>query len=426
PHFRGIVWVDDSLYLLTGNELLNLTDSDDDGIADDVDTLVSGFDPDGTGLSMKGPMLHPNGRLFWSHASLPYRIPDPDTGEPLFEGRASHLWFSKISGSDLTPFQTGKFESVFDIGITERGEIPNAGFASRASIFETANVRSLCRYHGVASSTGFGGEWLLIGDDASQLLAGDITRAGAGFTKGGFESVLALNSPNERFTDVIEDHTGDILVLVSGKSNRVLRVLQGDEPFAAPDYPAWDTLSSAEVADLLVDDRHWVREKAITELAVRGAPALPELRRLLASPEVSARTHRLAVWTLARMQFSESIDLIHAALDHDDAGVRQVACNAIGVTRRWQSIAANQPAERRIEMERNRTISGSLARIVRYDEAPVSREAAVALGRMAENRAVGSILGRLGRTEDDPILAHALVSALVEIDDPEIRPTARL
>ena len=119
------------------------------------------------------------------------------------------------------------------------------------------------------------------------------------------------------------------------------------------------------------------------------------------------------------MKFSESVDLVYQALKDPDASVRQAACNAISVTRTWQSIATNEPAEREIELERNRTISGALAGIVRSDEAPVAREAATALGRMGEFRAIGALIGRLGRSGSDRMLQHALIYALIEIDDAE-------
>src|SRR5690606_34644817 len=83
----------------------------------------------------------------------------------------------------------------------------------------------------------------------------------------------------------------------------------------------------------------------------------------------------------------------------------------------WQIVAANQPAERAIELERNRTLSGALAGIVRGDGPAVARAAAAALGRMAEHRAIGALTGRLGRNEGDRFLEHALIYALIEIDD---------
>ncbi|MEM9282197.1 MAG: HEAT repeat domain-containing protein, partial [Verrucomicrobiota bacterium] len=108
---------------------------------------------------------------------------------------------------------------------------------------------------------------------------------------------------------------------------------------------------------------------------------------------------------------------IYEALQDPHPGVRQVACEAIAVTRTWQSVAANQPAEMEIELERNQTISGQLARIVRSDSPPVARSAAMALGRMGEFRAIGALLGRLGRLEQDRFLEHSLIYALIEIDD---------
>jgi hypothetical protein len=124
------------------------------------------------------------------------------------------------------------------------------------------------------------------------------------------------------------------------------------------------------------------------------------------------------------MRFSEATDLIYAALTDPSPSVRQTACNGIQVTRSWQSIAANEPAERQIELDRNKTISGALASIVRNDTSSVARSAAAALGVMGEFRAIGAILGRLGRVVDDRFLEHALIYALIEINDYETTKNA--
>lgn len=184
-------------------------------------------------------------------------------------------------------------------------------------------------------------------------------------------------------------------------------------------YPEWKRLSSEQTALLLGSASPDLRMQAVTELAVRGESALPELHRIISSTEVADTARLHAIWALARMKFSESTDLILTALTELSPEVRQAAAEAVAATRTWRIIAANQPAERAIELERNRTISGALAALVASGEAPVARAAATALGRMGEVRAIPVLLSRLRHAGDDRALEHALVYGLVEIDDYE-------
>jgi len=119
------------------------------------------------------------------------------------------------------------------------------------------------------------------------------------------------------------------------------------------------------------------------------------------------------------MKFSDSPELILKALMDPDSTVRIAACNAIAVTRSWQTIAANEPNERAIELERNRTIAGALVSLVRTGEAAQAAAAAVALGRMGDSSVAGPILSAAGKAGTDRALQHALIYALIELNDPE-------
>lgn len=470
---QGALWLYDSLYVLSPPSLWRFADRDGDGVAEEREELATGFDFTGNAASTHGPFLHPNGRLFWCHGRKGYAVPDADTGEIMWSGKGARLWSSNPSGGDLEPFAGGGMDNPVEVDFTETGEIvgsinlfygrprgdtlthwvhggayprydqeqaiidlPRTGdLLPEVHNFGHVAVSGMCRYRSGKLNPEWQNQWLVSHFNTSRITRTRLTQDGAGFLSAGTEVIFEMTSPDAHLTDVMEDHNGDILAIDTGGwfrigcptshiakpdvSGGIYRIARAGQPYRAPDYPDWDALTSEAVSDLLDADEFWLRERASLELAGRGDPAMPELRRILRDKQSTATARRNAVWTLAKLKFSESVDLVYEALIDPDPTVRQAACNAISVTRNWQSVAANQPAERQIELERNKTITGALAGIVRADEAPVARQAAVALGRMAESRAIGAILGRLGRVTDDRMLEHSLIYALIEIDDVE-------
>ncbi len=469
---QGALWVYDSLYVMSPPSLWRFADEDGDGRAEVREELVTGFDFTGNAADVHGPFLHPNGRLYWCHGRKGFAIPDNDTGEIMEQGKGARIWSSQLSGGEVESFAGGGMDNPVEIDFTDEGEIigtvnlfygrPRGDtlthwvhggayprfdqglvleeFRKTGDLlppvhnFGHVAVSGMARYRSGVLNPAWTDGWLVTHFNTSDLTLTKLLPKGAGYESVETQSIFRVLKPDAHLTDVLEDRNGDLLVIDTGGWFRIgcptsqiakpevvgniYRLSKSDAPaYIAPVYPDWDRLTSEQVSEFLGAPEDWLQDRAITELAVRGDPAIPELQRLLQSGTASATARRNAIWTLARMKFSESTDLIYEALTDIDPGVRHAACNAISVTRSWQLIAANQPAEREVEIERNRTITGALAGIVRGDEAPVARAAAAALGRMGEQRAIGSILGRLGRASGDRFLEHSLIFALIEIDD---------
>lgn len=469
---QGALWVYDSLYVMSPPSLWRFADEDGDGVAELREELATGFDFTGNAADVHGPFLHPNGRIYWCHGRKGHAVPDPDTGAILYEGKGARIWSSTIGGSDVEPFAGGGMDNPVEIDFTEEGEIigtvnlfygrprgdtltywihggayprrdqkqvleeftRTGDLLPEVHNFGHVAVSGMTRYRSGRLSEDWQDNWIVSHFNTARLTRTRFVREGAGFVAAETEEIFELKSPDAHLTDVLEDHNGDLLAIDTGGWFRIgcptshiakpevpggiYRISRAGHAYERPTYPDWSRLPAEAVAGFLGSEEEWLVDRANLELAVRGDPALPELRRILDSSK-SPSERRNAVWTLSRMKFSESVDLVYQALKDPDASVRQAACNAISVTRTWQSIATNEPAEREIELERNRTISGALAGIVRSDEAPVAREAATALGRMGEFRAIGALIGRLGRSGSDRMLQHALIYALIEIDDAE-------
>lgn len=468
---QGALWVYDSLYVMSPPSLWRLADEDGDGRAEVREELATGFDFTGNAADVHGPFLHPNGRLHWCHGRKGFVVRDGDTGQVMEQGKAARIWSSQLSGGEVESFAGGGMDNPVEIDFTDEGEIVGsvnlfygrprgdvlvhwvhggvyprfdqgqvvAEFRRTGDLLPDAHnfghvaVSGMCRYRSGALDRDWTDGWITTHFNTGELTLTNLQSEGSTFAGGTTATIFRALKPDTHLTDVLEDRNGDLLVVDTGGwfrigcptsqiakpeiAGTIYRLSKQGEPYRAPTYPDWNKLTAEQVSHFLSAPEDWLRERAITELAVRGAPAMPELERILAGGKADAIARTNAVWTLARMKFSESTDLIYGALTDPDARVRQAACNAIAVTRTWQTVAANQPAERAIELERNATLSGALAGIVRGDDPAAARAAAAALGRMGEARAIGALTGRLGRSAGDRFLEHALVYALIEIDD---------
>lgn len=468
---QGALWVYDSLYVMSPPSLWRLADEDGDGKAEVKEELATGFDFTGNAADVHGPFLHPNGRLYWCHGRKGFAIPDNDTGRIMEQGKAARIWSSQLSGGEVESFAGGGMDNPVEIDFTDEGEVIGSvnlfygrprgdvlvhwihggvyprydqgqviaefrrtgELLGHAHNFGHVAVSGMCRYRSGALDEKWTDGWVVTHFNTGELTLTKLQAQDSTFTGADTRTIFRALKPDTHLTDVLEDRNGDLLVIDTGGwfrigcptsqiakpeiAGTIYRISKSGKPYQAPSYPNWEKLTAEAVSHFLGAPEDWLRERAITELAVRGAPAMPELDRILTGGNSDAMSRVNAVWTLARMKFSESTDLIYGALTDPEASVRQAACNALSVTRTWQIVAANQPAERTIELERNKTLSGALANIVRGDEPAVARSAAAALGRMGEFRAIGALTGRLGRTNGDRFLEHALIYALIEIDD---------
>ncbi|WP_235006648.1 HEAT repeat domain-containing protein [Calothrix rhizosoleniae] len=150
---------------------------------------------------------------------------------------------------------------------------------------------------------------------------------------------------------------------------------------------------------LLNDEDTVVRGSAAGALARSGEVAVPELLRVLASPEYSATTKGHAIWALSFMG-AEVKDNLYQAIDSDSAEVRAAIVGAIA------KVAQEQPEDKPFNILINAL--SDTAEIVRS-------EAAAVLGNLAHQPAIPSLLNLLQHTNWESRKAAAL--ALMKIGD---------
>ncbi len=119
---QGACWLNGSLYVCSPPSLWKLTDTNHDGIADQREQIVTGFDYTGNAADVHGPKLHPNGRLYWCHGRKGHVIQQKD-GTPVHEGLASGIWSCNPDGTDIQWHSLGCADNPTGLAFTPEGDL---------------------------------------------------------------------------------------------------------------------------------------------------------------------------------------------------------------------------------------------------------------------------------------------------------------
>ena len=447
----GAVWHDGALYVSSPPSIWRLEDTDGDGVADRRDEIVTGFHFRGHAGDIHGPDLGPDGRLYFTDGIMGHEIHDKE-GQLLSKGRSARIFSSRLDGSDLETFCGGGMANPTAVTISEEGELFSI---TTFFIYGADRIRHDASFHGVyggvyprdrpfvreeLKSTGpvlpaltlygmsapsnltiyrsgaFGTQY--IGDlFISHFNTRSVTRArldrdGATF-RSSEETFLSSTNPEFHPCDVIEDADGSLLVINTGGWFKIgcptsslkpqivggiYRVRRKEQQSPADPWGsriAWKTATSEQLVPYLDDKRFAVRDRTITILASHGESAVVPLIDLL-SRKVTVRAKRSALWALLRIGSGSANAAISSALNDPQPSVRLVAATCTARSRDEEALQ-------------------QLIQMVERDEPPVRRQAAAALGRIGSEKAIPVLLGALAGTSD-PILTHAIVYALIEIN----------
>jgi hypothetical protein len=103
-------------------QIWKLTDTDNDGVADQREEIVAGFDYTGNAADIHGPFLHPNGRLYWCHGRKGHDVKQKD-GTPVDASLACGIWSCKPDGSDVAWHSLGCGDNPVEVDFTRSGDI---------------------------------------------------------------------------------------------------------------------------------------------------------------------------------------------------------------------------------------------------------------------------------------------------------------
>jgi putative heme-binding domain-containing protein len=444
----GVLWHDGVLYATSHPSLWRF--EDDRGRSVRRQALVSRFNFNGNGCDIHGPFLGPDGWLYWTDGRHGYKVPTREG--PVLEGFASRVWRCRTDGTGIERICGGGFDNPVELAFTAEGDLigtmdQGPGDALLHYIeggvypmehpclkeflhtglllgsirqYTAALPVALCgltRYRSGQFGKEFQGCLFSAQFNVHRLQRHTLVRDGATFRS--VESDFFTSDNHDvHLTDVLEDADGSLLVVDMGAwfnygcptskiarpevLGAIYRVRRADAPKVVDPWGKalkLATRSAGDLAALLDDPRPRVRDQVITQLARRGQEAVPALAGVLRNTKgCSVQARRNAVWALCRLRLPEAQAAIRVALEDRDASVRQAAAHAAG-------------------LEKDARAGTALMRLVVKDTPSVRLKAAEGLGRIGRPQAVPALLDSLRQGPVDRFLEHALVYALIRLND---------
>ncbi len=450
---EGTMWFDGSLYVAAPPSIWKLTDTDGDGVADHREEWWQGKTLTGCANDLHGPYLGPDGWIYWTKGAFAEQTYERRGRAPLVT-RASHILRRKPGDPTLDIVMTGGMDNPVDVAFTKSGEriltstfVEQPQLGKRDGIIHAIYGGLYGKVHAVIDGHPRTGDLMPIlsqlgpavpagltrytsrafGDDyrdnffAAMFNMRKVTRhvlqpSGATFT---IRDSDFLSSEDRDFhpTDVIDDADGSLLVVdtgawyklccptsqlakpdVLGGIYRIRRQGAARVQDARGRSLPWKTMTATNLAGLLKDERTAVQDRAIRELAGRGATVISALSDVLrTSPSADAR--RNAVWTLTRIDGAEARGASRAGFADGDESVQHAAIHAAGLLRDAGAVPQLRDA-------------------LKSNVPSIQRAAAEALGRIGDAKAIPDLLA-VAAAPVDRVLEHSVTYALIEINDPQ-------
>ncbi len=448
PFPKGGAFVDGSLFVSAAPDLLRLKDTDGDLVADERETVLTGWTLNVNGAALGGPFLGPDGWLYLTDARRGFRITRKE-GDTL-EGKGARIWRVRPDGSGLEWVSGGGFDNSIEIVFMPSGDtvgtmtyfldprdglrdalmhwveggvypkpheviaadrLPLTGdYLPPMTMLARVAPSGLVRYRGNALGTGFHGNLFSAQFNTGRIMRHVVTANGSTYRTEDLPFMTAT-APDSHPTDVLQDADGSLIVIETGGwfikgcplsrvakpevAGGIYRIRRAGAPKVNDPRGlqiSLDTLTPARLAGLLADPRPVVRDRAIAQLVRLGGPAVPALadaRRLASDVEVRAAS----VFALHRIGTPAAREAVRAALGDRDPVVRVAAARSIGLARDDAALPA-------------------MLRAVVTDAPAVRRQVATALAQIGRAEAVPALL-KASQDPADRFVEHAVIHALI-------------
>lgn len=453
---QGGVYCQGSLYASSAPDLLKLTDTDGDGVADKKEVILSGWVLNVNANSLVGPFMGPDGWLYMSNSIMGFDVTSKEGQR--FKGETARIWRVRPDGLDLEWISAGGMNNPVELTFTESGEVigtetyftdPKAGqrdalvYWTEGGVYPKPNknidrdslVRTgelmpvvskysrvapsgIARYRSNVFGPSFKDNLFSAQFNTHRILRHQLIREGASFRTED-EVFFEAESEDSHPTDVLEDGDGSLLVVDTGgwfikgcplsqvskpelKGN-IYRIRKKGTPKIVDPFGnkiKWTELSENSLADLLGDKRPVVNDRAAQALIDRGITSISALSTLLVkSPSSDMRTK--AVFALYQIGSEKSLAAIRKALSDTSIQVSVAAAKSLGLAKDHKAVE-------------------KLIGILAPSNAPaLRRQAATALGQIGQTSAIPALLAATGTT-DDRFERHALMYAMISINRPEM------
>ena len=450
PYPMGGTFYQGSLYVAAPPNLIKFTDTDGDGAADKRDIILSGWTLHHNAATLSGPFMGPDGWLYMADARRGFNIKTKE-GDSL-KGKGARIWRCRPDGTGLEAMSGGGFDNAVEIAFMPSGETlgtmtyftdPQGGFRDAImhwveggvypkpqEVIEEDHLKltgdlmpvmtklarvshaGLMRYRGNGLGETFNGNLFTAQFNTGRIMRHIITPDGATF-KTADEPFVQSDSLDTHLTDVLEDADGSLLVVNTGgwfiagcplsvvaKTNVLGGIFRIRKTGAAVIEDPWGRkiefkkLAPQELVNYMMDERQAVRDHAIEEIVLKGDTAVDVLKKSL--PLFKNEEQRAAaVFAISRMHTAFAKEVVRSAMNDESIIVRTAAVRATGLAKDKASL-------------------DKLMELVQKDKAPVRRQAATALGQIADEKCIPALL-QAAVNPGDRFVEHAIIYALITL-----------
>lgn len=452
---QGGVFHQGSLIASSAPDLLKLTDTDGDGVADMREVLLSGWVLNVNANSLIGPFMGPDGWLYFTSAIEGFDVTTKE-GERM-AGETARMWRVRPNGTELEWVGAGGMNNPVELTFTDAGEVlgtqtfyvdPQRGlrdailFWMKGGVYGKRNsnitrdglpltgdlLPVVSEYSRVAPSgiatyrnTTLGADFMdnmfTAQFNTHSVLRHSITREGASF-KLDDEKFLWTDNGDFHPTDVLEDGDGSLLIVETGGwfikgcplsqvskpqlKGSIYRITKKGAPKIADKYGndiEWETISSDKMTGYLADSRPLVADRALTSIVERGEGVIETLSAVLKNnSSEDARTK--AVFALYRIGTDQALKAARSSLDDENVQVKVAGARVLGLAKDGESVPKLIP-------------------LVQSADPAVKRQSATALGQIGDVSTIPSLLDAAANTEDR-FVRHAITYSLITMNQPEM------
>jgi putative membrane-bound dehydrogenase-like protein len=448
----GAQWYRGKLYSAEPPDVVSYEDTDNDGVADRREVILTGWPLKSNATTLHGPYLGPDGWMYLTYSPSPYEITTKEG--TVLKGPQGRVFRALPDGARLEWFVGGGFDNPVEVVFTDAGETigsntyysnPKAGvrdsllhyvdggvypkwrpfvdtayqqtgdYLPAVTLFARVAPAGLIRYR----SSSFGPDYqgnLFSAQFNPHRVQRHILRREGGTFRTDDEDFITSTDIDVHLTDIVEDADGSLLIVDTGGwylhscpvsrvakpqfTGAIYRLRKTNAPRMEDPWGKNSNLADLppeELARFLDDPRPMLRDKALDLLIQAGVAAvgpLSKVRESAASPEVRAA----AVFGLARLRDPAAGEAVRAALSDSHFVARVAAARMAGLNKDGGAV------ERLMEMVKN-------------DHPAVRRQAAEALGRIGDERAVPALVAASGNPEDR-FVEHSIIYALIRLNTP--------
>jgi putative membrane-bound dehydrogenase-like protein len=454
PYPMGGTFYRGSFYTAVPPDLLKLTDTDGDGIADKRDVILTGWTLSHNAATLSGPFIGPDGWMYMCDARRGFNITTKE-GTQLI-GKTARIWRCRPDGSGLESVSGGGFDNTIELVFMPGGETigtmtyftdPQDGLRDAIMHWVEGGVypkvfpaieadklkltgalmpvmtklarvshAGLMRYRGVSFGVQYESNLFTAEFNTGRIMRHTIATDGGTF-KTETEPFMTSDIPDFHPTDVLEDADGSLLFVNTGGwfiagcplsvvaktdvRGGIYRIRKRSGSMTEDPWGKkidFQKVSAEELVTMTGDPRHVVRDNAFEQLIIRGYSSVHHVSALLESQK-DEEIRASAVFALYRIGGSGAMDAVVEALDDESIVVRTAACRAAGLAGERKAV-------------------DKLLHILQTDQPRARRQAATALGQIGDEKAIAGLLAA-NENNTDRFVEHAAIYSLISFDKSE-------